>query len=146
MASSPANSNPGKPSRPLSPHLGIYKWGPHMTVSIVHRATGIGLSMVGLPLFVWWLAASASGAESAATFADIFTYSAGGLNIIGWVFGIGLTFAFFQHMMSGIRHFFLDAGALFELKANRTAALLTIAGSVVLTAAFWGWLVMESVL
>ena len=75
MASSTANSNPGKPSRPLSPHLGIYKWGPHMTVSIVHRATGIGLSMVGLPLFVWWLAASASGAESAATFADIFTYS-----------------------------------------------------------------------
>ena len=26
--------------RPLSPHLTIWKWGPHMLVSILHRATG----------------------------------------------------------------------------------------------------------
>ena len=27
-------------ARPLSPHLTIWKWGPHMLVSILHRATG----------------------------------------------------------------------------------------------------------
>lgn len=138
MASTPINSKPGKTNRPLSPHLGVYKWGPHMTVSIIHRATGTGMALVGLPLFVWWLASAAGGAESAATFRDIFTVKAGGLNIVGWVVGIGLTLAFFQHMMSGLRHFFMDAGALFELKANKTSAVLTIVASVMLTALYWG--------
>ncbi|WP_438821293.1 succinate dehydrogenase, cytochrome b556 subunit, partial [Bacillus thuringiensis] len=27
--------------RPLSPHLTIRRWGPHMVVSILHRATGV---------------------------------------------------------------------------------------------------------
>ena len=27
-------------NRPLSPHLQIWKWGPHMLVSILHRITG----------------------------------------------------------------------------------------------------------
>lgn len=130
-------SSPSKPNRPLSPHLGVYKWGPHMTVSIVHRATGVGMALVGLPLFVWWLAAAAGGEDSAALFRDVFTYQAGGLNVIGWVVGIGLTFAFLQHMMSGLRHFFMDAGALFELKANKTSAVLTILGSLTLTALYW---------
>lgn len=136
MASSPAKSS-RPPSRPLSPHLGIYKWGPAMTVSIIHRATGVGMALVGLPLFVWWLASAGAGAESSAFFRDIFTVAAGGLNIVGWVVGIGLTLAFFQHMMSGLRHFFLDAGALFELKANKTSALLTIVVSIALTAVYW---------
>lgn len=135
-------SSPAKPNRPLSPHLGIYRWGPAMTVSILHRITGSGLALVGLPLFVWWLASAAAGDEASATFRDVFTVEAGGLNIIGWVVGIGLTLAFFQHMMSGIRHFFLDAGAAFELKANKLSALLTIASSIVLTAAFWFYLVI----
>ena len=34
-------------SRPLSPHLTIWKWGPHMAVSIMHRVTGNGLATVG---------------------------------------------------------------------------------------------------
>ncbi|MES2755236.1 MAG: succinate dehydrogenase, cytochrome b556 subunit [Pseudomonadota bacterium] len=133
-----------RPARPLSPHLGIWKWGPHMLVSIVHRATGTGMALVGIPLFLWWLTAAAAGQDSYAGFVDTFTLTAGGLNILGWIVGIGLVLAFFQHLLSGVRHFFLDAGALFELKPNKTAAVATIAGSVVLTAVFWvhvaGWL------
>ena len=49
------------PARPLSPHLSIWRWGPHMAVSILHRVTGAGLAMVGLALLVWWLVAAASG-------------------------------------------------------------------------------------
>lgn len=120
--------------RPLSPHLGVYRWGPHMLVSIIHRATGVGLALVGLPLFAWWLAAAAAGGDGYARFLAWFT---GDWAPLGWVLAVGLSFAFLQHLASGVRHFFMDAGALFELRANRTAALLTIAASVVLTALFW---------
>lgn len=112
-----------------------------MLVSILHRATGVGMALVGLPLLTWWLAAIATGGEAYATFVDVFTVSGGGLNIIGYLVGIGLTLALFQHMMTGLRHFVLDTGAGYELKINRMFAMLTMVASVVLTAAFWAYIV-----
>ena len=56
------------PERPLSPHLTIWKWGPHMLVSILHRITGTGLAIVGGGVFVWWLLATADGPEAYASF------------------------------------------------------------------------------
>src|SRR5690349_13959645 len=47
------------PARPLSPHLSIYKWGPHMLVSILHRATGMAIAIGGGLIFAWWLTAAA---------------------------------------------------------------------------------------
>ena len=117
--------------RPLSPHLSVYKWGPHMLVSILHRATGVALATVGTALFVWWLAALASGKEAYASF----------LAWAAWppalIIPIGLTFAFFLHMANGIRHFVMDTGSGYELHANRTGALAVIAAAVVLTAILW---------
>ena len=43
--------------RPLSPHLQIWKWGPHMLVSILHRITGDGMALAGLGILLWWLGA-----------------------------------------------------------------------------------------
>lgn len=111
-----------------------------MLVSIVHRACGVGMALVGLPLLVWWLAAAAAGKDSYARFVDVFTLEKGGLNVIGYVVGIGLTLAFFQHMMTGIRHFFLDAGAGYELKTNKTFAMLTMVASTTLAILFWAYL------
>ena len=128
------------PARPLSPHLQIYKWGPHMLVSILHRATGSGMATVGTGLLVWWLAAIAGGAESYATFVDVFTTDTGALNILGYVIGIGLTLSLFQHMMTGIRHLVMDTGAGFELKRNKMGALATMVASVALTSVFWLYL------
>ena len=108
-----------------------------MLVSILHRATGDGMAVAGTILLVWWLAALAAGKDAYAGFLDLFTKSDGHLNIAGYVFGIGLTWALFQHMLSGIRHLVMDTGALFELKANKFAAVLTIFFSVALTALFW---------
>ena len=127
-------------TRPLSPHLQVWRWGPHMTVSILHRATGDGMATVGTILFVWWLAALAGGAESYATFLDVFTRDTGALNPLGWVVAVGLTLSLFQHMMTGIRHFFLDAGAGFELRTNKTWAMATMVAAVVLTVAYWLWM------
>ncbi|MBS0477866.1 MAG: succinate dehydrogenase, cytochrome b556 subunit [Proteobacteria bacterium] len=109
--------------------------GPAMTASIVHRITGDGLAIVGGLLFTWWLASLAAGKESYDWFLSWFTGP--GWNVLGYVVGVGLTFALFQHMMSGIRHLVLDTGAGYELKTNRTGAILTFVGSTLLTILFW---------
>ena len=111
-----------------------------MLVSILHRVMGVGVAIVGLPLFVWWLAATAAGEESYRYWADWFTYNDGGLNIIGWVFAVGLTWAVLQHAMTGIRHFVLDTGAGYELKRNNMGAMMTMVASALLTALFWAFM------
>lgn len=121
-------------SRPLSPHLTIWRWGPHMVVSILHRATGTALSVAGLAVLSWWLMALAKGGDSYAAFEK----AAHGP--IGLIVLVGLTWSFFQHLLSGIRHLVTDTGAGFELRVNKTSAVLTIVGSVILTAALWAWL------
>lgn len=118
-------------NRPLSPHLTIWKWGPHMAVSILHRVTGDGLAIVGAMALVWWLMAAASGPDAYAYFLSW----AG--SPIGYIVMIGLTWAFFQHLLSGLRHFVLDIGAGYELKSNRSWSLLIPALSVAITAAIW---------
>ena len=133
-------ASPRNPARPISPHLTAWKWGVHMTVSILHRVTGDGLATVGTILLVWWLAALAGGKETYAAFTDIFTYADGRLNIVGYVFGIGLTLSLFQHIATGIRHFIMDAGAGFELKTNRAGSWFTFVASIGLTAAFWAYI------
>lgn len=118
-------------NRPLSPHLGIWKWGPHMLVSILHRVSGDGLALVGLPVLVWWIAAMASGPAAY----DSFLSHA--MAPYGMVVLIGLTWAFFNHLCSGLRHFVLDMGAGYELDANRRWSIISMVGALLLTAAFW---------
>ena len=50
---------------------------------------------------------------------------------------IGLTWAFFNHLASGLRHFVLDIGAGYELDTNKTWAIGTTVIGVVLTIGFW---------
>ena len=121
------------PNRPLSPHLTIWKWGPHMLVSILHRITGAGLATVGAAALVWWLTAAASGREAYDDFTGWATWWP------GIVVGVGLSWAFFQHMLSGLRHLVMDVGAGFELSKNKFWANMTLLGSVLLTAALWAY-------
>lgn len=123
--------------RPLSPHLTIWRWGPWAIVSIIHRITGVGLALIGVPALVWFLGAVASGPEAYAVFLSFWS---------GW-FGqlllIGLTWAVFQHMLSGVRHFFMDVGAGYELKIARRSSLIVFTGSIILTIGYWGWLLLR---
>ena len=121
-------------SRPLSPHLSIWRWGPHMLVSILHRVTGGALSVVGLAILVWWLNALASGDNA---YDDVVAASG---HWLGTIVLIGISWAFFQHLLSGIRHLFTDAGQAFELDTNKSSAIATIVGSLLLTAALWVYL------
>ena len=117
--------------RPLSPHLTIWKWGPHMLVSILHRITGTGLTVVGLAILAWSLAALSGGEEAYAKF------TATTNNWLGLTVLVGLTWAFWQHLFSGLRHLVLDTGAGYELRVNRFWAVMTLAGSLFATGLTW---------
>lgn len=105
-----------------------------MLVSILHRVTGGALTVAGLALLVWWLLAIAAGGDAYAGLAKASTHW------LGLVVLIGITWAWFQHLLSGIRHLFMDAGQALELKVNKSSAIGTLVGSVVLTAALWAYL------
>lgn len=121
----------GNSTRPLSPHLSIWRWGPHMLVSILHRITGGALSVAGLFILVWWLSAIAGGEEAYSTFSE----AAG--HWLGLLVLIGLSWAWFQHLLSGIRHLFMDAGQALEIGVNKSSAVATLIGSAILTALLW---------
>lgn len=125
-------------SRPLSPHLTIWKWGPHMLISILHRITGNGLALVGAMGLVWWLMAAAMGPEAYAAFIACATHP------LGYVVMIGLTWAFFQHLFSGLRHFVLDMGAGYELKTNRMWSIAATVAAVLVTGFVWLFIFAEN--
>lgn len=127
----------GAKNRPLSPHLQIWRWGPAMFVSILHRVTGNGLALVGLGVLLWWLGALAGGEASYLTF----TRHMG--EWYGQVVLIGLTWAFFNHMMSGLRHFVLDIGAGFELNSNAFWSVVAPLVAIALTVAVWATLLLR---
>lgn len=121
--------------RPLSPHLSIWRWKVHMAVSIFHRVTGNAMAFGAVVIFAWWLAAAASGEEAYATWHAVAT------GPLGWLVGIGFTWVFFQHMMSGVRHLLMDTGANFEITRNRTSAWAVFIAAAALTAITWAFIV-----
>jgi succinate dehydrogenase / fumarate reductase cytochrome b subunit len=108
-----------------------------MLVSILHRATGDGMALVGLPILVWWLAAAASGPEAYATFQSVMGHPLGMLVLVG------VSWAFFNHMTSGLRHLVLDIGAGYELDTNRRWATFSPIIGILLTAAFWAVILLK---
>ena len=125
-----------------------------MLVSILHRISGDGLALVGLAVLLWWLGALAGGAETYATFtgwmwADLAALEWEGAAIIASlvkillkVVTIGLSWAFFQHMLSGLRHFVLDIGAGYELDTNKTWSVVVPLIALLLTAGFWALILL----
>jgi len=126
--------------RPLSPHLQVYRWQIQMASSILHRATGIILS-VGALLIAFALLAMATGPEAWEQVRNLAGSWFGRLILFGW------TWAFAYHLLNGIRHLVQDAGYGFSIPAFVRSGWLSVAGSLVLTAAIWllvaargGWL------
>lgn len=137
------------PGRPHAPHLTIWRWGPHMTVSILHRVSGFGLAKLGLPLLLWWLGALASGPAAYETLVHwVWAGEPGRLvqvvtNVLGRVTLVGLSWALFEHTLSGLRHYVLDTGAGYELDTNRFWSWAVLIGAPALTIAFWAILLLR---
>ncbi|MEY2943860.1 MAG: hypothetical protein RLY97_1874 [Pseudomonadota bacterium] len=124
-------------NRPLSPHITIWRWGPAMLTSILHRVSGNGLAVAGLGVLVFWLGSLAGGADSYAQFVKCMG------SPFGLVVLVGISWAFFNHFASGIRHFVMDIGAGYELVVNARWSVVTPVIGVVLTAAFWAAILLR---
>lgn len=108
-----------------------------MFVSILHRVTGDGMALVGLGVLLCWLGAMASGQTAYDNFVELAT------SPVGYVVLVGLSWAFFTHMMSGLRHFVLDIGAGYELDTNKFWSIASPVIAVLLTAGFWALLLLK---
>ncbi|MEX2644019.1 MAG: succinate dehydrogenase, cytochrome b556 subunit [Acetobacterales bacterium] len=117
-------------NRPLSPHLQIYRWQWTMTLSILHRATGVALS-VGALLLVCWLLQLAGDGGGYRGLQDFLGSWFGRLLLFGW------TFSLFFHLCNGIRHLVWDAGYGYELDTAYASAIAVVAASGVLTVLAW---------
>jgi succinate dehydrogenase / fumarate reductase cytochrome b subunit len=119
-----------------------------MLISILHRATGDGLAVLGGLGLTWWLYAAASGPASYANF-QYYVWEADAADITGLIANvicrivlIGLSWAFFQHFFSGLRHLVMDMGAGYELQTNKRWSFVVIVAALIATVAFWAWLLV----
>ena len=114
------------PVRPLSPHLDIYRWQIGNTLSILHRLTGVGLAF-GLLALAYWFMSMADGEAAYESAMRLLSSPPGIVLLIGWIF------AFFYHLMNGVRHLFWDAGYGFERAQRHASGWFVVLGAVVLT-------------
>ena len=113
------------PTRPLSPHLQVYRLG-FAWLSILHRATGVFLSL-GLLVLSCWLIAAAIGEESYAAITAFYGAAWFKVPLTGWAF------CFFYHLANGVRHLFWDAGLGFSHAGIRIGGIAAVIFAVVAT-------------
>jgi succinate dehydrogenase / fumarate reductase cytochrome b subunit len=116
--------------RPLSPHLQIYRWTVTMTVSVLHRITGVALYF-GVVLLLWWLLAAAISDSAFETAESVFSHWLGELVLFGF------SWALIHHMLGGIRHLIWDTGRGLDVRSANQLAWANIGGSIVLTVLLW---------
>jgi succinate dehydrogenase / fumarate reductase cytochrome b subunit len=116
-------------ARPLSPFL-HYRWQYTNTLSILHRITGVLLSL-GFFLLVYWLAAAAAGPAGYEAAVGILASPLMQLVLFGAVF------SFCYHLLNGVRHLFFDLGHGFELKTARASGWAVAIGALVLGLVVW---------
>ena len=118
------------PARPLSPHLQVYRWQVQMVTSILHRATGVVLSLGSL-LIAAGLIALASGEASWNSL------RACAASWLGLVVRIGWSWALAFHLINGIRHLLQDAGWGYAISTFVRNSWISVIGSLLLTVAIW---------
>jgi len=117
-------------SRPLSPHLQIYKLPLTAMMSVVHRGTGVVIS-IGTLLLVWVLAKAAMGEEAFAWTQWLLS------SWFGYLVLIGFTFSLYAHFCNGIRHLIWDMGYGFDVSKANTGAMISLITAVALTVLTW---------
>jgi succinate dehydrogenase / fumarate reductase cytochrome b subunit len=119
-----------RPSRPLSPHLTIFRPYINMVMSIVHRITG-SINYVGSAILALWLAMSASGPAGYDMASSILGSPLGLLVLFGF------SWSLIHHACGGIRHFIWDTGAGLSKPSFRFLSWMTVVGSVSITLLVW---------
>jgi succinate dehydrogenase / fumarate reductase cytochrome b subunit len=113
-------------SRPVSPHLTVYKFKYTLATSILNRLTGVALS-VAFVLLVYWLMAIAGGTVSQERAQRLLA-----LPLLRPVWLLVL-FSFCYHLCAGLRHLVWDTGHGLERRQSKRSAWLVVSASVLLT-------------
>lgn len=116
--------------RPTSPHLQVYRRQLTSVTSILHRFTGLYLSL-GVVALVLWLAAAAYGPAEFDLAQQALGSIAGRILLFLW------TGAFFYHLLNGLRHLAWDAGWGYELATAYRSGWSALIGAALLTVAAW---------
>lgn len=113
--------------------IGPY-YRPQLTsvLSIIHRATGVFLSLAGVPLLLWWLVALSSGPQAWEAMQSCLSGSAGLVLALVGLFSLSF------HFYNGIRHLVWDTGRGLEIKTAHRSAWLVLAGSAITTVILLG--------
>jgi len=117
-------------TRPLSPHIQVYKMPFTALLSISHRITGVALA-VGTVVLAYWLVSAAYGPEAYGHAHALLGSWIGKLVLFGW------TGALFFHMCNGIRHLFWDAGKGYEIAEANKSGRIAVATAAALTVLAW---------
>jgi succinate dehydrogenase / fumarate reductase cytochrome b subunit len=125
-----ASNSPADRQRPLSPNMQLYR--PQLTsvLSVVNRLTGIILSIAAIALVIWLVAGAAGPQAYAVVKAALASWT-------GQVILFASTFAFFLHLLGGIRHLVWDTVHGFGLRAIYMSGWTVVAASVVMTLVAW---------
>ncbi|AAO28230.1 succinate dehydrogenase membrane anchor subunit [Xylella fastidiosa Temecula1] len=121
--------------RPLSPHLQVYRWQMQMVTSILHRATGVFLSL-GVLVIAAGLLALMFGPEPWDYFRSCLNLWYGQCFLLVW------TWCFGYHLCNGIRHIAQDFGCGFAISSFLRSSWASVLGSIVITAGVWGYVVV----
>jgi succinate dehydrogenase / fumarate reductase, cytochrome b subunit len=117
-------------TRPLSPHLQVYRWQLTSVLSILHRFAGLALA-AGTILLIWWLVAAAIGPGA----------YAGVQGFLGSWIGLLLLFlwsvALYYHLCNGIRHLFWDTTHALELPQVYAGGWTVLVATAALTIVTW---------
>lgn len=119
-----------RPSRPLSPHLSIFRPYINMVMSILHRITGV-INYGGSLILALWLAMAASGPGGYALAGDILGSPPGLLVLFGY------SWSLIHHACGGIRHFIWDFGGALDKPNFRFLSWMTIILSAIITVLVW---------
>ena len=118
------------PERPLSPFTTIYRWQITMTMSILHRVTGVVLAF-GVFGVVWWLVAVAGGGERYVDFLAVTASWSGRIALIGFCYCL------IYHLLNGLRHMLWDSGRAMEIPQVYQTGWTVVALSILGTAGLW---------
>jgi succinate dehydrogenase / fumarate reductase cytochrome b subunit len=121
--------------RPLSPHLQVYRWQIQMTTSILHRGTGVVLSL-GALIIAAALLVLMLGQESWDCFTHYMHAWYGQAFLLLW------SWAFAYHLCNGVRHIIQDFAHGFSKPAFVRSSWLSVVGSVLITASIWGYVLL----
>ena len=123
---------PAQATRPLSPHLTIYRWPVTMMTSITHRATGMALT-VGALILAWWLVAISNGLDGGYQ-----QFMALAASPLGMLVLFGATWSLAYHFFNGLRHLAWDLGYGFDKKLAERNSVIIFALSALSAIAIFG--------